>query len=195
MLYEQLKNTLQPQDAPDWKQELADYEALIPAGVAAVKAQQAGRNTTRPSSTPSSTTSNSSTTCPSSNRRSSCRRKILRRLAARGDGLLNAAKGEKISPAIHGYATMADAFKKGDAAAFNAALADYRASLVPDFSPALHKARAEVFFNQMQPFYAAMVIYVIAGLLGVCSWFNLSETLRRSAVWLIGWRLSSTRPA
>jgi hypothetical protein len=43
MLYEQLKNTLQPQDAQDWKQELADYEALIPAGIAAVRAQQAGQ--------------------------------------------------------------------------------------------------------------------------------------------------------
>ncbi len=66
------------------------------------------------------------------------------------------------------------AFKKGDAAAFNNALADYRASLVPEFSGALLKVSAEVFFNQMQPFYAALVIYVIAGLLGVCSWFNLS---------------------
>jgi ABC-type transport system involved in cytochrome c biogenesis permease subunit len=31
-----------------------------------------------------------------------------------------------------------------------------------------------------------LVIYVFAGLLAVCSWFNLSETLRRSAVWLVG---------
>src|ERR1019366_5343163 len=43
MLYEQLKNTLQPQDAPDWTRELADYEALIPAGIATIRAQQAGQ--------------------------------------------------------------------------------------------------------------------------------------------------------
>jgi ABC-type transport system involved in cytochrome c biogenesis permease subunit len=30
-----------------------------------------------------------------------------------------------------------------------------------------------------------MVIYVLAGLLAIFSWFNLSETLRRAAVWLI----------
>ena len=81
---------------------------------------------------------------------------------------------------------MADAFKNGNVAGFNSALADYRASLVPNFSRALAKARAEVFFNQMQPFYNAMVIYVLAGLLAIFSWFNLSETLRRSAVWLVG---------
>ena len=43
MLYEQLKNTIEPQDAQNWKPELADYESLIPAGVAAVRAQQAGQ--------------------------------------------------------------------------------------------------------------------------------------------------------
>jgi ABC-type transport system involved in cytochrome c biogenesis permease subunit len=80
---------------------------------------------------------------------------------------------------------MADAFKSGNVAGFNSALADYRATLVPNFSREIKKARAEVFFNQMEPFYNAMVIYVLAGLLAIFSWFNLSETLRRSAVWLI----------
>ncbi len=64
-------------------------------------------------------------------------------------------------------------------------LRDLRSQLVPTQPKALAKARAEVFFNQMQPFYNAMVIYVLAGLLAVFSWFNLSETLRRSAVWLV----------
>ena len=42
-LYEQLKNTIEPQDAQNWKQELTDYENLILAGVVAVQAQQAGK--------------------------------------------------------------------------------------------------------------------------------------------------------
>jgi ABC-type transport system involved in cytochrome c biogenesis permease subunit len=193
-LYAQLKNTLQPQDASDWKQELADYEALIPAGVAAVGAQQAGQKydasvfnafagdlqrfddmsqAGSPLVVPPEKDDH-----PPENPSGDWQRV--------GTALLNAAKGETIGPAIPAYATMTDAFKKGDAAAFNDALADYRASLVPDFSGTLRKADAEVFFNRMQPFYAALIIYVIAGLLGVCSWFNLSETLRRSAVWLIG---------
>ena len=53
LLYAQLKNTVQPADAQDWPAELAAYEKLIPAGVAAVKAQQAGRNMTKPISMPS----------------------------------------------------------------------------------------------------------------------------------------------
>jgi ABC-type transport system involved in cytochrome c biogenesis permease subunit len=187
MLYEQLKNTLQPQDAPDWKKQLADYEALIPAGVAAARAQQAGQKYDQAVFTAFAndlqqlddmSQINAPLVVPPQNPSGDWQRV--------GTALLNAARGESISPAIPAYATMTDAFKKGDSAAFNNALADYRASLVPEFSPALHKTRAEVFFNQMQPFYAALVIYVLAGLLAVCSWFNLSETLRRSAVWLVG---------
>ena len=186
LLYQQLKNTLQPQDAPDWRRELADYEALIPAGIAVVSAQQAGQKYD-----PAVFTAFAGDVQRFVDMSQVDAPLVVPPQKPSGDwqrvgtALLDAAKGEKISPAIGAYATMADAFKKGDAAAFNDALADYRASLVPDFSRALGKARAEVFFNQMQPFYAALVIYVVAGLLAVCSWFNLSETLRRSAVWLI----------
>jgi ABC-type transport system involved in cytochrome c biogenesis permease subunit len=186
-LYAQLKNTIQPQDAQNWSQELADYENSIPTGVAAVRAQQAGQKYDEqifnsflgelqrfdfmeqiepPLIVP-----------PAQNVSGDWQRV--------GTVLLEAAKGGKIDPAVQDYAAMADAFKSGNVAGFNSALADYRSSLVPSFSRALQKSRAEVFFNQMQPFYNAMVIYVLAGLLAIFSWFNLSETLRRSAVWLI----------
>jgi ABC-type transport system involved in cytochrome c biogenesis permease subunit len=182
----ELKNTLQRQDTSDWKQELADYQAIIPAGMAAVVAQQAGQKYDQNAFNAflgdaevfhEMSQLNSPLAVPPQNPDGDWQRIGL--------ALLNAAKDQKISPAILSYAAMIDAFKKGDAAAFNQALADYRASLVPAFSGQLRKADSEVFFNRMQPFYAAMVIYVIAGLLAVCSWFNLSETLQRSAVWLI----------
>jgi len=187
MLYEQLKNTLQPQDASDWKRQLIDYETLIPKGIAAISAQQVEQkydqtvfNTFAGAILQLDEMSriNAPLVIPPQNPSGNWQRV--------GTVLLNAAKGEKINPTVFIYATMIEAFKKGDTAAFNNALADLRSSLVPHFSPALHKARAEVFFNQMQPFYAALVIYIVAGLLAICSWFNLSEPLRRSAVWLIG---------
>ncbi|HTR42994.1 MAG TPA: cytochrome c biogenesis protein CcsA [Pseudomonadales bacterium] len=186
-LYAQLKNAIQPEDTQNWKQELADYEAIIPTGVAAVRAQQAGQKYDQqvfnaflaelqrfdymsqlepPLLVP-----------PENN--SGDWRNV-------GTVLLEAAKGNKIPPAVQDYADMAVAFQNSDTNGFNAALADYRSSLVPSFSRTMARANAEVFFNQMQPFYNAMVIYVLAGLLAIFSWFNLSESLRRSAVWLIG---------
>src|SRR5207247_11339915 len=60
----------------------------------------------------------------------------------------------------------------------------------PDFAPELAKAGRELFFNRMQPFYNAMVLYVLAGILAGAFWFSLSDVLRRSAVWLIGLALA-----
>jgi ABC-type transport system involved in cytochrome c biogenesis permease subunit len=185
-LYAQLKNTIQPQNAQNWKSELADYENLIPAGVAAVRAQQAGQKYDEQTFNQFlaelqrfdfMASLEPPLIVPPQNSSGDWKRM--------GTVLLEAAKGEKIDPAVQDYAAMADAFKNGDVTGFNSVLADYRASLVPNFSRALAKSRAEVFFNQMQPFYNTMVIYVLAGLLAIFSWFNLSETLRRSAVWLI----------
>jgi ABC-type transport system involved in cytochrome c biogenesis permease subunit len=185
-LYAQLKNTIQPQDAQNWKQELADYENLIPEGIAAVRAQQAGQKYDEQvfnlflgelQRFDFMAKLEAPLIVPPQNSSGDWQRV--------GTVLLAAAKGETISPAVENYAAMDNAFKNGNVAGFNSALADLRASLIPNFSRALAKTRAEIFFNQMQPFYNAMVIDVLAGLLAIFSWFNLSETLRRSACWLI----------
>ena len=42
ILYTSLKNTLEPEDATNWPGALARYESIMPAGIAAVRAQQAG---------------------------------------------------------------------------------------------------------------------------------------------------------
>ena len=184
MLYVQLKNTLQPADVKDWPAQLAAFEQMIPVAMVAVRAQQAGQTYDHelfnqfaayvqhlqhmsgfepPLILPPNGT------------------RDWRRM---GDALLEIPQGKPADDAIHNFVKMIGAFNANDATAFNAALTDYRSSLVGAQAKAVTKARAEVFFNQMQPFYAAMVIYVLAGLLAVFSWFNLSETLRRSAVWL-----------
>ncbi len=183
-LYAQLANTIQPHNVQNWPQELADYEGLIPAGVAAVQAQQAKQKYDEqvfnaflgelqrfdymtemepplivpPEKTPGD----------------------WRNVAT---VLMQAAKGNPVPPIVGKYATMAGDFQSQDVAGFNSALVSLRESFnVPRI---MGKIRAEVFFNQMQPFYCAMTIYILAGLLAIFSWFNLSESLRRSAVWLV----------
>ena len=185
-LYAQLRNTIQPQDTQNWKQELSDYEGLIPSGVAAVRSQQNGKTYNQqvfnaflaelqrfdymaqlepPLIVPPDADSNDWQNV--------------------GTILLQAAKGNPVPSAVKNYATLASALQSHDVAGFNSALVDLQASFVPRFDQSMARARAEVFFNQMQPFYNAMVIYVLAGLLAIFSWFNLSEGLRRSAVWLV----------
>ena len=186
-LYAQLRNTIQPEDSQNWKQELADYVALVPAGVAAVQAQQAGQKYNEQ--------------VLSAFAQEFDRFNYMAQLDPPliippqngagdwqnvGTAMKETARGKTISPVVGYYADMATAFQNNDTNGFNAALSDVRSSLVPVFNRSMAKVNAEVFFNQMQPFYNAMVIYIFAGLLAIFSWFNLSESLRRSAVWLIG---------
>jgi ABC-type transport system involved in cytochrome c biogenesis permease subunit len=186
MLYAQLKNTVQPADAQDWPAELAAFEQAIPAGIAAAKAQQAGQEFDRTNLTAFAADisrfqfmANLEPPLILPPDASHDWRRV-------GDALLDAPRGTPVDNFARDYAKMAGALTANQPDQFNAALADLRSQLVPTQAGALSKARAEVFFNQMEPFYNAMVIYVLAGLLAVFSWFNLSETLRRSAVWLVG---------
>ncbi|HEV2692762.1 MAG TPA: cytochrome c biogenesis protein CcsA [Verrucomicrobiae bacterium] len=186
LLYAQLKNAVQPADVADWPGKLDAYEKMIPAAVVAAKAQQAGENFDQQMFSQFAgfiqtfqfmSSLESPLILPPVENSHEWRRM--------GDALLEAPRGVPVDAAIHDYVKMSAALAADKPDEFNAALRDYRSTLLPAQTKALAKARAEVFFNQMEPFYNAMVIYVLAGLLAIFSWFNLSETLRRSAVWLI----------
>ena len=186
MLYARLKNTIQPADAGNWPSELAAFEQLVPAGITAVKAQQAGQEFDK-------TNFNMFAADISRFQFMTGLEPPLvlppdggtewRRM---GDALLAPprANGSGIDNSVRTYARMAGALAANQPDQFNAAITDLRSQLVAAQPKSLAKARAEVFFNQMEPFYNAMVIYVLAGLLAIFSWFNLSETLRRSGLWL-----------
>jgi ABC-type transport system involved in cytochrome c biogenesis permease subunit len=184
-LYVTLKNTVEPSDAQDWPAELANYERLMPAGAAAVRAQQTGGKYDQQVYNAYTGSLQRFDMMASlepplvlpPNGSSEWRRT--------GSVLLDTMRGGGIDDSVRDYAKMAGALAANHPADFNSALREYRASLLPAQAPALAKARAEIFFNQMEPFYNALVIYVLAGLLAIFSWFNLSETLRRSSVWLI----------
>jgi len=184
-LYAQLRNTIQPADAQDWPAELAAFERVLPAGVAAVQAQQAGKQFDQTnfnifvgnvSRFQFMASLEPPLILPPSGARPEWRRM--------GDALLEAPHGAGIDAFERAYANLAGALAANEPEQFNAALADLRSRLEQSQPKAVGKSRAEVYFNRMEPFYNAMVIYVLAGLLAVFSWFNLSETLRRSAVWL-----------
>ena len=92
----------------------------------------------------------------------------------------------QVDSSIVAYGAMASAFQADDAPEFNRQLLLYRTALTPNFTRELRKTGWEVFFNRMQPFYNAMIIYILAGVLAMIFWFNFSETFRRTAVWLLG---------
>jgi cytochrome c-type biogenesis protein CcsB len=188
-LYVQLKNTVQPEGAQDWSRELGEFETLIPTGVAAVQAEQAGQKYDADvlkqfagfvQQFSSMAQFEPPLVIPP--RRAGAGGDSWRRT---GDVLIDGMRDGKVDASVHSYAAMASAYQAHDAGEFNQQLIIYRSSLATDFSRELSKSRWEVFFNNMQPFYNAMIIYILAGVIACFYWFSFSVTLRRTAVGLV----------
>lgn len=188
-LYMRLKNTIHPENSTNFVADLEQYKASIAPGIQAFQTRQEGKEHDEDAlklfgdfaqkfdimvrmQTPLLVP-------PHHPERS---RDEWMRI---GEALLEVARGEPMHFAIPGYAKMALAYREGRAADFNKAVAEYRQALTPQFIPELKKAGREYFFNHLQAFYRASIVYVMAFLLACCSWFNMSEPLRRSAAWLV----------
>ncbi len=195
-IYLRLKNSLQPEGTTNFVQLLADYQAALPAGVAAMRAQQSGgdadkeviqrfmsigqqfeaaANQSYPRAVPP--------LAPAENRDD---------WSNVGASLLGSIRTLEIPPAAGFYARMAKAYAENDAAEFNAATAGYKNWLAKDFSREAKKGRSEFYFNQIKLFLHATIIYIFAfvlaggALLTFGSWPNVSESFRRAAFYLIG---------
>ena len=102
-----------------------------------------------------------------------------------GESLLTFLTNGKLHPAVKSWAAMATSFAANDPATFNQTLDDYSAQLQRDLPRRVWKAKVESIFNQLQPFYSAMVIYVLIFILAAGSWLVWPETLGRYAFALL----------
>jgi ABC-type transport system involved in cytochrome c biogenesis permease subunit len=191
-LYQRLEISIKPPGSDDFAAELAAYQKSIAPGAAAVQARDAGKKFDQdafnnligfmgnyetvarfalPAVIPP--------TDPGTPRDD---------WQNIGTNLMATARTGEISPPAQAYAAMVTGYRSDSPADFNQAVAAYRLWLAAGFAPQAGKAGQEFFYNNFQPFYKALVIYVLALLLALCSWFisGISELLRRSAFYLIG---------
>jgi cytochrome c-type biogenesis protein CcsB len=194
-LYHQLKNIVQPEDATDFVKLLGDFQQALPGGLAALQAQQAGQ--------PFNQTDLDNLTGPARKfqhmaemgnpmilppQKPEADRNAWQSM---GNSLIGVIQTREIHPATTYFARMATAYRQNDATEFNSALAGYKNWLAPEFGREIFKGRAEFYFNRVKAFLHAMIIYtfafVLAGgaLLTIGAWPAVSESLRRSAYYLI----------
>ena len=194
-LYQRIKCSLEPEDTSDLTKLIADYQAALPAGLAAVRAQQSGG---KPD--------------PEALKKITGLVQLFDGVASFaypliippanpeqdknawvniGASVLDSIKTGQIHPAVNYFARMATAYGHNDAAEFNSAVAGYKAWLAPKFDREVAKGRAEFYFNDVKAFLHATIIYIFALLLAAGAlatyglWPDFSESLRRSAFYLI----------
>ncbi|CAN5505324.1 hypothetical protein BH18VER2_BH18VER2_02570 [soil metagenome] len=102
-----------------------------------------------------------------------------------GESLITFLSSGKLHPAVGVWATLATTYAANDPAAFNRTVETYSAQLRQDLPRRVFKAKVEAVFNQLQPFYSAMVIYVLIFILAAGSWLAWPQTLGRYAFALL----------
>jgi cytochrome c-type biogenesis protein CcsB len=194
-LYQRLKNSIEPEGATDFVNMIAEYRASMASGMAAFREQQAGRTNDAAALAKFSRIAQqfdhvASVAYPLAVPPPDPARD-RNAWANVGASLLASMQTGEIAPAVLFLARMATAYGRSDAPEFNSALAGYQQWLVPNFAREVEKGRAEFYFNQVKAFLHATIIYIFAlvlaggALLTFGSWPNLSESLRRSAFYLI----------
>jgi ABC-type transport system involved in cytochrome c biogenesis permease subunit len=189
-LYVQLKNTVEPQDSPDFGKEVQVFQETIQPGLDAVRNRDAGKQyddqafqrillfTHRYQSlaqakyayaipNPDGKTEND-------------------RWSPVSEALLSAIGTGQIPYSVTAYGRMVSAYRNGDAPGFNQALNEYQQYLAKNFSPELNRPTLEYFFNSAQPFYQSLILYLVVFLLALFSWLVWPKTLGLAAFLLLG---------
>jgi len=196
-LYYRLKASLVAPDQKDFLGEVMAFQNSVTAGVAAVKAKQANQPHDEALVTQMMESGGRfqrmgelayllSVPPPDGEANVAGWSKV-------GDSLIETFQTGRVSPTILVYAGLARTWNAGQAKEFNEVLRLYRTQLEKSFPNSLKRIEAETRFNAAQPFYTAMILYVLAFFVAVISWLRWPAELGRAAFWLIGlaWLLAT----
>jgi ABC-type transport system involved in cytochrome c biogenesis permease subunit len=190
ILYQRLKNSIQPERATDFAQEIDAYSSALPEFREAADLKTAGKpfdkNKLELASSFADRYEDLATMAyvlaipPAKSTPHATADWI-----SAGQSLLIAQTTGNISPVLKAYALLGDAYRAGDAQLFNQRVSDLQAWMEQNEPRAAGRGWYEQLFNFLAPFYVSMSIYVLAFLLACFSWLGWGPELRRAAVWLL----------
>ncbi len=102
-----------------------------------------------------------------------------------GEASIDRLRTDSFHPGLIAYASMGDAWRSGDAAAFGKAVEDYRTWLAFHAPGPASWVSDEFVFNSFDPFFKASLLYLAAFLLVFASWLVYPKTLSRCAFALL----------
>ena len=186
VLYQKLKNSVQPEGAQNFARELDLFIESVPAAAKAAAQAQRGENFDR------AKLNDVATTVQKYERLSEMAYILAVPPSDKGndwhsvgENLLNSIMTGEIHPIVKEYARIGDAYRARDHAGFNQHV-DLVANWFAKEQPTATKRTSfEFLFNRLQPFSQSMSIYVLAFLLACASWLGWTRTLNRSAFYLL----------
>lgn len=192
ILYLQLKTSVQMPDSSDFLAELLNYDKVLPAGIAAIRAKSAGESDFSPDAvnimrqmadrfTYMEQIGNLHTVPPDTGDSDPTHWRTV------GAALMESFATGKVNPHVMAYAALGHAWRKGDAAQFNQITRLFHDQLDQRYPEAMKKSDVEFRFNAAEPFgdKSGMMFYVLAFIVGLVSWLKWPEPMQKSAFWLL----------
>jgi ABC-type transport system involved in cytochrome c biogenesis permease subunit len=188
ILYQQLKHSLVMPDGSDFLGDLLRLQDKLSAGIEAVRNRESGKpaDTELAAFTMSMGSKflrmeqigNLLVIPPATGANDTTWQKA-------GQSLLSTFQDGSVNVHALTFAGLQHTWKTAQPEQFNTLLAKQRAESERAYGSILTKTDAETRFNQAEPFYTSMALYVLAFLLAVFSWLKWPETFQRSAYYLI----------
>ncbi len=188
--YQRLKHSFIMPGSADFLGELLRFQDQVVAGVAAVRAKQAGQphdeaavNAMITMGEQFSMMENVSTyhlIPPDTGESDPTAWKTT------GAVLLGTFQSGNVNATALAYAGLAHAWRAQQSEQFNKLIQLYRDGLAKRFAPVLEKTKAESRFKAAEPFYTSMLLYFLAGLCGVIAWLKWPDAMGTAAFWLTG---------
>jgi len=186
VLYQRLKNSIQPEGGQNFETELEVFKNSVPGAARAASQRQAGESFDKEKLEDVAALMQRYEklselayvlAVPPRDRNDQWR--------STGDSLLRSISTGEIHPIVNEYGLIGDAYRAGDPALFNQHV-DLAANFFAKEQPtAAKRASFEFLFNFLQPFSQSMALYVLAFLLACFSWLGWSRPLNRSAFYLL----------
>ena len=189
LLYVQLKNTVQPEDSPDFEREVHLFETAIQPGMQAIRDRDANKPFNNEDlerilffSQRYRDLSEIKYACAIPNPNGTAETDRWQPIS---EALLSAITSGKVSDPVAIYGRLISAYRRGNADGFNQAIREYNQDLEQAIPHGLNRPHLEFLFNQAQPFLQAMVLYVIVFVLTLISWLKWPKILCKTAVILL----------
>ena len=188
-LYVELRNTIQPDDSPDFGREIRAFSSIIQPGMEAVR----DKNANKPFNSQDF-------------KRISLFTERYQKLSQikyayaipNPNGAADGDQWQHISQALLGaitmgrvpypatiYGNLVSAYRAGDVYGFNLTVKEYDQYLEQTIPQDLKRPRLEFFFNQAQPFLQTLVLYMVVFVLALVSWLRWPRTLGKTAFILL----------
>ncbi|MDP3541555.1 MAG: cytochrome c biogenesis protein CcsA [Elusimicrobiota bacterium] len=182
-LYERVKNTFMPSGRGDPSAELASFQALMRAAMEALRSGQASKGAAEMMAALDARMRAYQFLAEAAAFKSvpPLKGEPDEAWASFGESMLRPGAGHMTHPSVPLFARMAASYRAGDAAGFNAAVAEQAAWARENAAEATRHARVEALFNRAQPFISGMTLYVVALLLVFASWATRREDVSSAA--------------